>query len=89
MPTATITSKGQVTIPKAIRERLKVEAGDLIDFVTDEAGRVVLQPGASELTDLRGMLRKEGRLPVSLAEMDAAIARHVTSKLRRARKRRR
>ncbi len=89
MPTATVTSKGQITIPKPIRERLKVKAGDLIDFVTDEAGRVVLQPGSSELTDLRGMLRREKRPPVSLAEMDAAIARHVTRKERRSGKSRR
>jgi len=83
MPTATVTSKGQITIPKPIRERLKLKAGDQIDFVTDETGRVVLEPGSSELTDLRGMLRREGRPPVSLAEMDAAIARHVTRKERR------
>ncbi len=89
MPTATVTSKGQVTIPKPIRERLKVKAGDQIDFVTDETGRVVLEAGSSELTDLRGMLRREGRPPVSLAKMDAAIARHVTRKERRPGKSRR
>jgi len=83
MPTATVTSKGQVTIPKPIRERLKVKAGDQIDFVTDEAGRVVLQPGSSELTELRGMLAREGRRAVSLAEMEAAIARHLTRRERR------
>jgi len=89
MPTATVTSKGQITIPKPIRERLRLKAGDQIDFVTDEAGRVVLEPGSSELTDLRGMLRREGRPPVSLAGMDAAIARHVTRKERRPGKSRR
>jgi antitoxin PrlF len=89
MPTATVTSKGQVTIPKPIRERLKVKAGDQIDFVTDEAGRVVLQPGSSELTELRGILAREGRRPVSLAEMDVAIARHLARKERRSGKGRR
>ncbi len=77
MPTATVTSKGQITVPKPIRDYLKVKTGDLIDFVTDEAGRVVLQPGASDLTDLKGMLRRGKRAPVGLAEMDAAIARHL------------
>lgn len=89
MPTATVTSKGQVTIPKPIREHLKVKAGDQIDFVTDEAGRVVLQPGSSELTELRGMLSREGRRPVSLAEMDATIARHLARRERRSAKSRR
>ncbi len=82
MPTATVTSKGQITVPKPVREYLKVKAGDLIDFVTDEAGRIVLQPGVSDLTDLKGMLRREGRAPVGLAEMDAAIARHLVGRRR-------
>lgn len=82
MPTATVTSKGQITIPKPIRDYLKVKTGDLIDFVTDEAGRVVLQPGASDLTDLKGMLKRAKRAPVGLAEMDAAIARHLERKRR-------
>ena len=45
MSTSTITSKGQATIPKRIREFLKVKAGDQLDFVIADDGRVLVRPG--------------------------------------------
>jgi AbrB family looped-hinge helix DNA binding protein len=45
VPTATLTSKGQVTIPKVIREALKVNTGDRLDFVVESEGRVVVRAG--------------------------------------------
>jgi len=75
MPSATVTSKGQVTIPKAIREFLKVNEGDLIDFVIDDRGQVVVRPGTVDIRELKGVLRRPGRRPVTLEEMDAAILR--------------
>ena len=45
MSTSTITSKGQATIPKRIREFLKVKAGDRLDFVIADDGRVLVRPG--------------------------------------------
>jgi antitoxin PrlF len=74
MPSASLTSKGQVTIPKLIRERLKVVTGDRLDFVI-EGDRVVLRPATGDLRSLRGILHRAGRKAVSLREMDAAIAR--------------
>jgi antitoxin PrlF len=44
MPTSSITSKGQTTIPKEIRDHLHLKPGDRIEFVTDEDGRVVVLP---------------------------------------------
>ena len=41
MPISTITAKGQVTIPKAIRERLGLSEGDTLEFSIDDAGRIV------------------------------------------------
>ncbi len=57
--TTTVTSKGQVTIPKAVRERLGIVAGDPVDFEMAPDGRVVLvksgaQPRASRFEALRG-----------------------------------
>ncbi len=76
MKSATVTSKGQVTIPKAIRDFLKVKSGDLIDFLIDREGKVVVRAGTVHVGELRGILHRPGRKPVSLEEMDEAIARH-------------
>ena len=75
MPSATLSSKGQVTIPRAIRQALKVEVGDRIDFVLEAEGRVVVRPTLGDVTSLKGLLRRPGRKPVSLKQMNAAIAR--------------
>ena len=66
-----ITSKGQVTIPKAIREYLHVKPGDRVKFFMHPDGTVVLLPKVP-VTALRGLLRWEGR-PATLEEMDEAI----------------
>ena len=73
MPSASLSSKGQVTVPKPIRDLLKVKTGDRLDFIVD-GSRVVLRPGTRDLRSLRGLLHRPGRKPVSLEAMDAAIA---------------
>ena len=60
MPTATITSKGRITLPKSVRERLRVDPGDRVDFVVNEEGEVVLRPLRSDIRELRGMLKLSG-----------------------------
>jgi antitoxin PrlF len=75
MPTATITSKGQVTVPKKVREALKVGPGDQIDFVVQDDGQVSVRPVQIDVTELRGLLHRSHMRPVNLDEMDAAIAR--------------
>jgi antitoxin PrlF len=78
MAVATLTSKGQTTIPKEIRDLLGLAPGDKLDFVVETDGRVVLRPATRDVRELRGMLRKKGRKPVSLEEMDRAIAQGAT-----------
>jgi AbrB family looped-hinge helix DNA binding protein len=75
MPTATLTSKGQITLPKAVRERLHVDAGDQVDFVINERGDVVVRALSVDVSELRGILRRRRRRPVSVEEMNAAILR--------------
>lgn len=75
MASATLTSKGQLTLPKTIREFLRVKAGDPVDFVIDDDGRVVVRPATLDVRALKGLLRGPGRRPVSVQEMDEAIAR--------------
>lgn len=75
MPIATVTSKGQVTIPKEVRRVLKVEEGDRIDFIVEETNRVVLRKPSRSLLSLKGLLRRKGQKAVTVEEMNQAIAR--------------
>lgn len=75
MPTATVTSKGQVTLPKKVREALRVKAGDQVDFVLEAEGEVLVRAARTDVRDLKGLLHKPGRKPVSLPAMEEAIAR--------------
>ena len=74
MSTATLTSKGQTTVPKEIREHLRLRPGDRIQFVIEEDGRVVLVPASFDAADLAGILPRPKRA-VSLEEMESAIRR--------------
>lgn len=74
MPTATVTSKGQITVPKEIRDHLGIEAGDRLSFHVGPAGEVVVEPETVDIGSLRAFLKRRGRR-VSLADMDAAISR--------------
>ncbi|WP_009631616.1 AbrB/MazE/SpoVT family DNA-binding domain-containing protein [Synechocystis sp. PCC 7509] len=75
MKSATITSKGQVTIPKEIRDYLKLEIGSKIDFVIDENGTVKIIPLTVSVTALSGMLRRPGLAAATIEEdMELAIA---------------
>jgi AbrB family looped-hinge helix DNA binding protein len=73
---STITAKGQTTIPKPIRQHLKLKTGDRIKYFVRADGSVVLLPKVP-ITALRGMLRWEGR-PVTQEEMDEAVAAGAT-----------
>ena len=79
MPTATVTSKGQVTLPRKVREALRIRPGDRIDFVLGEDGGVRVRAGKVDVNELRGLLHRPGRRPVSLEAMAQAIARQGES----------
>lgn len=72
MPTATITSKGQITIPKLVRDELGLQEGDRVAFRVLEDGRVVVEPETVDILDLKGSLKPK-RKGVTLADMDKAI----------------
>jgi len=72
MVQATITSKGQITVPKAVRDRLHLNPGDKIEFLVDEDGTVRVIPVTASLRQLKGMVPKPDRA-VSLDEMESAI----------------
>jgi AbrB family looped-hinge helix DNA binding protein len=80
MPSSTITAKGQTTIPKAVRERLGVEAGDRVDFVIRPDGHVTIEAAVQAVGRLKGLLRGKGRRPVSVEDMHAAIRRRASGR---------
>ncbi len=73
MPTATVTSKGQITIPAAVRHALAVGAGDRVEFVQIEPGQFLLVAANRSVTELKAMFGKPAKT-VSIEEMHSAIA---------------
>jgi len=69
---STVTSKGQTTIPKVIRDQLNLKTGDRVEFIVEEDGRVVLVPTTIHVSELRGIMPRPTKI-ASLDEMDAAI----------------
>jgi AbrB family looped-hinge helix DNA binding protein len=74
MATAVVTSKGQITIPKSVRERLGVDAGDRVEFVESESGVFTVIAATRDVKELKGIVPKPAR-PVSVEDMGRAIAR--------------
>ncbi len=74
---ATVNRKGQTTIPKRIRDLLKLHPGDRIEFVVDATGKVYLYPLNVDVRQLSGLLYRPDRPPVSLEAMDAGIGNTV------------
>ena len=79
-----MTSKGQITIPVAVRKRLRLRAGSKVDFVENKAGELVLKPRTGDIRELRGIVKYDGP-PMSIADMndviaDAAVERFLRSK---------
>ncbi len=76
MPTATLTSKGQITIPIEVRRALGIEAGDRIDFFEIEKGKYGLRPRTGSIMDMKGCLAGFS-LPVTNAEMNDLMHQHA------------
>ena len=74
MTTATLTSKGQITIPVAVRTALGVDTGDRVEFVPVEGGRFELVAANLPVTALKGRISRP-RKAVGIEDMNAAIAR--------------
>lgn len=72
MSTATLSTKGQITIPAQIRERLGVDTGDRLEFVEQEDGSFAIRPALEDVKSLKGLLRKPAKR-VSIEDMKKAI----------------
>ena len=66
---ATLTSKGQTTIPKEIRDSLSLKAGDRMTFTLMPDASVLMRVKSKSVTELAGVLHKKGRKPVPVARL--------------------
>ena len=82
MALATLTTKGQVTIPKIIRESLKLNTGDKIEIIVTEKREAIIRPVSKKVDDIFCKLQKPGRKAVSLEAMDDAIRNRMRDKFK-------
>ena len=74
MPTATLTSKGQITIPLSLRTALGLHPGSRLDFIREDGGFRAVPVHSSIPASLKGRFQGRAAAPVSLKDMDEAIA---------------
>ncbi len=75
MSLSTLTSKGQITIPKSVRDALKLQQGDKVEFVENERHEFVLKPATKKVAEVVGLLKSYRKdQPVTVEEMNEAIA---------------
>lgn len=72
MSEAKLTSKGQITIPKAVRERLGLRTGDRVEFVEEAPGQFRIVPVTRDIRTLRGIVPRPA-CPVPLEDMARAV----------------
>ena len=78
MSLSTLTSKGQITIPKNLRDLLSIGTGDKLEFIINDQGELVIKPITKKASDVFGKLSKYKKdKPVSVEEMNEAIAKQV------------
>ena len=86
MPTSTLTSKGQITVPLPVRKALGIESGDKLDFVEVEGG-YLLVPLRKDVRVLKGRFAGRVRTPVSVEQMNEVIVEATIRRTRIAGKR--
>jgi antitoxin PrlF len=77
---ATLTSKGQITLPKEIRDRLGLDAGSMLDFQITEDNTITARPVQPDARRIRGLLKSPHATPPTIEQMDQAVSRHLRDK---------
>ncbi len=85
MATATLTSKGQITMPQAVRQTLGLQAGDRVAFVADNAGGYKVIALRKDVKALRGRFAGRAQQPVSVADMASAVQAEAAARISTAR----
>jgi antitoxin PrlF len=74
---ATLTSKGQITLPKEIRDQLGLYAGSVLDFQLLADNTITAKPVNPDARRIRGLLKSPHAVPLTVAQMDEGISRHL------------
>jgi AbrB family looped-hinge helix DNA binding protein len=74
---ATLTSKGQITLPKEIRDRLGLDAGSMLDFQILEDNTITARQVLPDARRIRGLLKSPHAKPPTVGQMDAAVSKHL------------
>ena len=74
---ATLTSKGQVTLPKEIRDRLGLNAGSMLDFQILEDNTITARRVLPDARRIRGLLKSPHATPLTVEQMDEAVSKHL------------
>jgi antitoxin PrlF len=77
---ATLTTKGQVTLPKEIRDRLGLDAGSILDFQVLSDNTITARPVRPDALRIRGLLKSPHAEPLTVEQMDEAVSRHLREK---------
>jgi antitoxin PrlF len=77
---ATLTSKGQITLPKEIRDRLGLDAGSMLDFQVLPDNTITARTVKPDARRIRGLLKSPHAGPLTVEQMDEGIAKHLREK---------
>jgi AbrB family looped-hinge helix DNA binding protein len=77
---ATLTSKGQITLPKEIRDQLGLDAGSMLDFEVLPDNTITARLVKADARRIRGLLKSPHAALLTVAQMDEAISRHLQNK---------
>ena len=80
MPQATVTSKGQITIPKSIRDRLHLIEGDKVAFMISDSGDAIMRPIAKRVDEVYGILASPKRKALSTDEIKSRLKQSFRKK---------
>jgi AbrB family looped-hinge helix DNA binding protein len=83
MNIATLTSKGQITLPAAVRKALGLETGSRVEFIEAAPGRYEMQAANVPVQALKGLIAKPDR-PVSVKDMNAVLRKRASKAIDRA-----
>ncbi len=79
---ATLTSKGQLTLPKEIRDRLNLDAGAILDFQVQADNTITARHVQPDARRIQGLLKSPHAAPLTVQQMDEAVLKHLRENLR-------